>query len=58
MHARVVRDAIELVDIRPHVPTSDGPFPGYYVVDPLNGYQMIDESSPRIEPEQGKNGAV
>jgi hypothetical protein len=58
MQARVERDEIEMLDIRPFLPISEGPFPGYYPVDPLNGYQKIDDSPILDERNSVKDGAV
>ena len=41
VHPRVPRDEIALQDVRPVRGTSSGPFPGYYAVDPSNGFKPI-----------------
>jgi hypothetical protein len=44
VNIKVIKEEIRLDDIKPAISISSKPFPGYYAVDPNNGYKRVDEA--------------
>ena len=53
VNPRVPRPEIVLEDVRPVAPSS-GPFPGYYAVDPSDGFRPIPGSDSRNSKGDGE----
>ncbi|MBN1903959.1 MAG: hypothetical protein JW927_02575 [Deltaproteobacteria bacterium] len=42
LSVRIDRNEIKLIEEKPYKPDSSAPFPGYYIVDPMNGFKRIE----------------
>jgi hypothetical protein len=44
LSVRIAKNEIKLIEEKPYKAVSSDPFPGYYIVDPMNGFKRIDKN--------------
>jgi hypothetical protein len=44
LSVRIAKNEIKVIEEKPYKADISDPFPGYYIVDPMNGFKRIDKN--------------